>query len=71
MAKPSVIFFFSLPSVAQDDFAQTALSHCEKDCSLTDQFHDDAWDGKLETANVRPQHRLIKYLVSNLFDPIF
>ena len=68
-------FFSRFHRLAQDDFAQTQPAHaqhaCEKDCSLTDQFHDDAWNGKLETANVRPQHRLIKYLISNLFDPMF
>ena len=76
MAKSSVIFFLASIGSARWLRPNTARSAhsmyaCEKDCSLTDQFHDDAWDGKLETANVRPQHRIIKYLISNLFDPIF
>ena len=37
-------FFFSLLSVAEMTSPKhSPLTACEKDCSLTDQFHDDAW----------------------------
>ena len=49
----------------------TACMHARKTAVSLINFTTMQWDVKLETANVRPQHRLIKYLISNLFDPNF
>ena len=71
MAKPSVIFFF-LASIGSARWLRpnTARSqHARKTAVSLINF--TTMHGKLETANVRPQNRLIKYLISNLFDPIF